>query len=123
MTAEYVMVLAAALTLLPVCAAGIRISAELLTFTEEVQDEVALAQLRNIMLTAYDIEFSEREISFVYQNRRMTLRQTNDHLILQPGTQIFFSAVDEVRFTLNDGLIFAVFERGNRTYEKALCQP
>lgn len=118
---EFFMTLMTALILLPVCISAAGISAEMLEFTEQVQDETALSQLRNIMLLAYDVECGGSSVSFTYQKREMILRQVNDHLIIQPGTQIFLSAVDDVYFTEREGLIFIVYERNGREEERVLC--
>lgn len=90
------------------------------TFRETLQDETALLQLRKILLVSYDVEASYDEVTFVYQKRDMRLSQVNNHLIIQPGTQIFLSAIDEAHFETIGGCIYVIYTRNNRTFEKIL---
>lgn len=87
---------------------------------EEVQDTIAEAQLRQILLIASDKKMKDGSLEFTYQKREMRLSFINDHLIIQPGTQIFFSAVDSGRLKTEGNLIYAVYTRNNTTFEKVI---
>ena len=92
------------------------------TFRETLQDETALLQLRRILLVSYDVQASGNEVTFVYQKRDMRLSRVNDHLIIQPGTQIFLSAVDEAHFEIYGDCIYVIYTRNGRTFEKILVR-
>lgn len=87
---------------------------------EEVQDTIAQAQLRQILLIASDKKMNNGTLEFTCQDRTMRLSFVNDHLIIQPGTQIFFSAVDAGYLKTEGNLIYAVYTRKNTTYEKVI---
>lgn len=87
---------------------------------EEVQDAVAEAQLREVLLTASDKKLNGGILEFTYQKKEMRLSFINDHLIIQPGTQIFFSAIDSGKLKTKGNLIYAVYTRKNKTFEKVI---
>lgn len=91
-----------------------------LSFSEEVQDMIAEAQIRHILLIADHKEIEGETLVFAYQNRQMRLSFVNDHLILQPGTQIFFSDTDQGMICARGNLIYAVYTRAEVTYEKVI---
>ena len=91
-----------------------------LVFDERLQDEIALLQLRKILLISYDIEVSPQVLSFRYQARDMRLSLVNRRLIIQPGTQIFLSEIDGASFLEKDGMIEVIYSRGEQEYEKVL---
>ena len=91
-----------------------------LVFDERLQDEIALLQLRKILLISYDIEVSPQVLSFRYQARDMRLSLVNRRLIIQPGTQIFLSEIDGASFLEKDGMIEVIYSRDEQEYEKVL---
>jgi len=94
----------------------------LLQFDERIQDQIALRQIRRIIMLSYDPEFSSEELDFIYQEKQQKLRFINHHLVLSPGTQIFLSDIDDAGFEEKDGFIYVVYERDHQIYECILCQ-
>lgn len=86
----------------------------------EINDEIAMYQLRELLLIAYDIEIDDDEINFTYQDKTFRLSLINNRLILTPGTQIFLDEVDDLYFTQSDGLIYVNYEKDDRKYQKVL---
>ena len=108
-------------TILPLCAMSFRYAADLTCDYNEVNDEIALFQLREILLIAYDLEISYDRLSFVYQNDDFRLSLVNRKLILQPGTQIFLNDIDTLYFYENHDTVFLHYERQNKSYDTILC--
>lgn len=106
--------------LIPIAMICISVLPGSLQFNEEVQDEIALAQLRHILLCAYDMKIEATEIAFSYREKEMHLSLVNDHMILQPGTQIFLSDIDSTAFEMEENLIYVVYERENTVCRKVL---
>lgn len=71
-----------------------------------VNNEMALTDLRRVMLIAYDIDVKDYEINFVYHNNDYVLRFVNNKLILQPGTQIYLNGILDAYFTKENGSIY-----------------
>jgi hypothetical protein len=99
--------------LVPVAASCIVLLPQMIEFTEDVQDETALYQLRRIGMMAYDPSVASSSLTFTYRDKEWILHQVNDHLILQPGTQIFLSSIDSASFEERNGVIYIVYQRGN----------
>ena len=81
---------------------------------EDVNDEIALSQLRENLLFIYDLNYSENELSFRYKGDEFYLSQINDKLILHPGSQIYLMSVDDLYFEDVDGYIYVNYERSNK---------
>lgn len=60
--------------LVPALMISIAVMHDSLRFNEEVQDEVALSQLRRILLISYDLECSSGCLQFEYQGRDCILQ-------------------------------------------------
>ena len=87
---------------------------------QSVQDEIALAQLRKILLISDHISVSTEEIGFRYQGKDMVLHKVRGKLIIQPGTQIFITDVQNVSFSENGRYISVTYERDNKKNERIL---
>lgn len=88
---------------------------------EDVNDEIALSQLRENLLFIYDLNYSENELSFRYKGDEFYLSQINDKLILHPGSQIYLMSVDDLYFEDVDGYIYVNYERNNKRKRRILC--
>lgn len=87
---------------------------------ETMQDMIAEYQLREILLCSYDIHLENNTLCFENKNKEMRLSCKNNHVILQPGTRIFFSDIDNAVF-YEDGNVWMIrYEREGKTIEKAL---
>lgn len=118
---EVLIVLCILCAMIPVTIVCLRPFSRMLEFDEEVQDEIALAQMRRILLLSYDIRCSSDSLQFLYQQKDWTLSCKNDHLVLSPGTQIFLSKIDAASFYLDGQCIFIHYTREGKEYEKVLC--
>ncbi len=91
-----------------------------LEFRQDVQDEAAAAQLRHILITGHDFSVMGDCLEFDLQGERVRLYPVNRNVILTPGTQIFFSMVDEASFSIRGSVIYIYLKRGEKEYERAL---
>lgn len=85
-----------------------------------ISDEIALAQLREQLLFAYDIRVDNSEINFIYQNKEYQLSYVNKKMILQPGTQIYINNIDNLSFIEKNNCIYVSYERNNKEYERII---
>ena len=109
------------LSLLPIGMMAFRYTADIPFVYDEISDELALVQLREILLIAYDMNFQSHALSFRYKNRNFTLSKVNDKLILQPGTQIFLAEIDEMHFENRNGVIYVCYERQGKHNERVIA--
>ncbi len=118
---DLVMSLLIAVMLVPALMLSIAAMHDSLRFNEEVQDQTALAQMRQILMISYDISTDGNVLYFEYQNRQCRLLQVNDHLIIQPGTQIILADIDTCCFTMAGQAVILQYERDGKTYHAALA--
>ena len=109
------------LSLLPIMMMAFRYTADIPFVYDEISDELALAQLREELLIAYDMEFQSQSLSFRCHNRDFVLSKVNDKLILHPGTQIFLADIDEMHFENRNGVIYVCYERNGKSNERVIA--
>ena len=107
---------------IPILLMAITLLTKEVSFSELIQDEIALSQLRHICNVAEDYAFEDTSLSFTYHNERYYLSLKNNHVILQPGTQIFFNHVDRTTFYQIADCIYIQFERGTHSYVRLLTK-
>ena len=110
MTDVLLVLLVATMMMAPVVSA-IRLVPRFLTFQEEVQDEIALAQMRRILMLSYKVENRGSTLAYTYQDREFRLSMVNGNLIIQPGTQMVLTRISNARFESVGEVIYVVYSR------------
>lgn len=87
-------------------------------FSYDLQDEIALIQLRRILSVSYDLQANDNCLSFIYKNEQRMISEVNNNLIMQKGTIIILCDVEDVSFVINDGLLYLYYRRLDKDYEK-----
>ena len=77
----------------------------------DAQDTAALQQLRKIMLTAENITSDGETVFFTAENSERRIRLVNGNLIIQPGTYMVLTQVDDVYWETSDGIIALYYNR------------
>ena len=108
------------ITMLPICLEAFVFTSNIPFDYTEINDELAMSQLREQMLIAYDVSVSSGEIDFVYKNKDFRLSLVNNKLLLQPGTQIYLDNIDYLYFEEKNGCIYAIYGRDNKEYERII---
>ena len=88
----------------------------------EINDELALYQLRETLLIAYDMHISNNQLNFIYKNKNFKLSLVNNKLIMQPGTQIYLNDINNLSFKTKHGCIYVIYERDNKKYERVISK-
>ena len=107
-------------SMLPICSMAFSYTSRIPFEYNEIADELALAELREILLITYDMKVSFSSLDFIYQNKDFSLSLVNRKMLLQPGTQIYLNDIDELHFEIRGNTIYVIYERNNRKYERAL---
>ncbi len=119
-TFELIFVLSACLFLMPAAFTCLKLLIPLTGFMEEIQDEIALCQLRHILIVSDSFTVTPQEVRFIYHEEENVLRFVNRHLILSPGTQIFLSDISGIGFSESGGLLILKYSRDGRETERVL---
>ena len=109
-------------TMLPICEQAFINIANIDFNYYEINDEICLSQLREMLLIAYNINVSDKEISFLYKGDDYFLSEINNKLILHPGTQIFLSDIDSLHFFIKNNCIYVSYERNKKQYERIISK-
>ena len=117
---EYLISLLAGSILMTTIVVSIALAKEGLHFSDILQDEIGMYQIRRILLLSYDVTYSEDELFFEYQKETYTMSYINGNIVIRPGTQIVLTNVDNAYFVLNEERIYLLYEREGTTYERLL---
>ena len=117
---EFMISMLIVVSFLPIAMNSILVISKSIGFSEEIQDEIALAQLRRILVIGYNFKNRGNQLEFTYQGKEVVLSYKNNHLLLSPGTQIFLSEIDSCIFEEEGKLLKCIYERKEKIYEKVL---
>ncbi len=110
------------ITMLPICIQAFVFTSDIDFDYNQINDEIALAQLREQLLISYDMQISNNQLNFIYKNKEYRLSLVNEKLILQPGTQIYLNDVEYLFFEERNGCIYVVYSKNNTEYERIICK-
>lgn len=89
-------------------------------FNYDIQDEIALIQLRKILAVSYDLNVENNCLTFKYKNEERIISEVNNNLIMQKGTIIILCDVYDVSIVLDNDLIYLYYFRNDKFYEKVI---
>lgn len=104
------------LSILPLSVYALAYSANLKFNYDEINDEIALLQLRRILLIVYDVNNNGYSLDFIYHNNNYTLSLINNRLVLQPGYQMFLDNINNLEFFEDGNSIYIRYEKRNKEY-------
>ena len=85
-------------------------------------DEIAINELRELLLITYDLKINEHHLNFIYQDKDFSLSLVNNKLLLQPGTVIYLNDIDNLYFYIKDNSIYMKYLRKGKEYERSLLK-
>lgn len=113
--------LAAILTLLPVCILGTAALCRQTEFDHQIQDEIALAQLRRMLIIGDCLEISDARLDMEYQGEMRSLQQVNDNLVMKPGTLIFLPRIEDCHFRREGNAVLLSWQRNGIVQERVIA--
>lgn len=88
-----------------------------------IEDEIALIQVRKMLLYSHDILFSQDELLFYTMGKEASLLFHEDRLVKVDGFVIYMENIPMAYFTKKKGCIYLNYEREFTVYERFLtCQ-
>lgn len=110
------------ITMLPIVVSIMSFSSNLNFSYSEVNDELALVDLRRILLCSYDVNNSGNCLDFIYNNENFSLSLINRRLVLSPGYQMFLDNVDNLEFIEEGNSIYVKYLKNNKEYKTPICK-
>lgn len=96
-----ILLLTSALTLLPHC----------IVSEETIQDEIALAQLRHMVLLGEDITVSFNILEMRYLNHPVIIHQDRQRLVKEDGYEILMQNIQSIEFTQEGKCFYLTYEK------------
>lgn len=87
---------------------------------QKLQDELMIYHIRKIMLVADNIEVTHDNIKLKYNLKDRKLYQANDKLILSDGVQVLLDKVLNVKFYIDNNIIYLEYTRNNTLYKRGI---
>ena len=109
-------------TMLPICIEAFIFGSKIPFDYNEINDEIAMYQLREQLLISYDMNINSDELNFKYKNKNFKLSLVNRKLLLQPGSQMYLNDIDDLYFDVRNGCIYVCYERNNKQYERVISK-
>ncbi len=108
------------LSILPLALSIFNLVANLKPDYNLVNNELALLDLRRILLIAYDLKINDYNLEFTYHNETYNLYYVNDKLILTPGTQIYLNDIKEACFSCENNVLYLDYITNNNKEYKSV---
>lgn len=96
---------------LPVFLSQLQAIANLYARPADLQDAIAITQLRHIFNIAQNITPSGSTLSFHFRGEERILRMSGENLILTPGTQYVLTNIEEVSFASEENTVILCWKR------------
>ena len=96
---------------LPVFLSQLQAIANLYVRPADLQDAIAITQLRHIFNIAQNITPSGSTLSFQFRGEERILRISGENLILTPGTQYVLTNIEEVSFASEENTVILCWKR------------
>ncbi|MCI5774572.1 MAG: ComGF family competence protein [Erysipelotrichaceae bacterium] len=116
---DTLIVLLITLAFLPLSLSCFKIASHF-SYDEHLQNEIGILQLRNILALSQNIQVTTNTLTFKYAGKIYELYETNERLILTPGTQIILCDIQQVYFNLEGKIIYINYVQEDKSFKKAL---
>lgn len=120
-TIEFLMAIMFSSVLIPIVYLSLRLLFQHNYFNQSAQDEIALYQLRKRLLLMENFVVRDTVLEASGYDETFHLTFKNNHLYLQPGTQIFLSDISEGYFSQKGTLIMFTYVRYNQTMSRVIA--
>ena len=120
LTAEALAALFAVMLCLPVTVTVCGTMARMTSFDAELQDAVGILQAQRLLVGAGSVHTDGQVLYFRTGLKDFRMSLVNDHLIIQPGTQIVLADIDRAGFRTEEGVVILSYTREEKQYEAAL---
>lgn len=87
---------------------------------EFAQDEIATYQLRRILLLSKERQIQGGDLIFTYQGKEMNANFKNEKILIQPGTQMVYTQIQEGNFVAEGGIISITYLRQGKNIKRVL---
>ena len=85
-----------------------------------VEEEIALRQIRRMLLLSEDIQCSGTQLDFWYQDDWFTLLLDGNRLVRVDGYLIYMENIDSLEFREKKGCIYLYYEKNQKAKERLL---
>ena len=117
---DYLLSLVIMLMLLPIVISSLKIISHYEINDERIQDEIAIAQLRDKMLLGMDFRVTPTILEYRIGEENWQLIYQNERVYLAPGYQLFLDNVESCLFKQTGNTLFIEYQKDGVTYVYAL---
>lgn len=108
---QFLIALGILCALLPLFLSQLQLMTKLLIRPVDLQDAIALTQLRHLFNIAENIDIENESLSFDYRGEKRMLRISGKNLILTPGTQYVMTNIEEISFETQENMVLLCWKR------------
>lgn len=86
----------------------------------DIEDEIALYQLRQLLLYASEIQYNEDELNFFYFEKEASLVLEKNRIVRKDGYVIYMEDIEKSNFTQKGDCFYISYEKNNKRKERFL---
>lgn len=86
----------------------------------DIEDEIALYQLRQLLLYASEIQYNEDELNFFYFEKEASLVLEKNRIVRKDGYVIYMEDIEKSYFTQKGDCFYISYEKNNKRKERFL---
>ena len=86
----------------------------------DIEDEIALYQLRQLLLYASEIQYYEDELNFFYFEKEASLVLEKNRIVRKDGYVIYMEDIEKSYFTQKGDCFYISYEKNNKRKERFL---
>ena len=86
----------------------------------DIEDEIALYQLRQLLLYASEIQYNEDELNFFYFEKEASLVLEKNRIVRKDGYVIYMEDIEKSYFTQKKDCFYISYEKNNKRKERFL---
>lgn len=118
---QLLITLATCAFLIPVMTVILQVLSLAIDHPRDLQDEVAVAQLRHVINASSEIDCTGNEVSLFHRGKTQRLALRNEKLcLIDPGTQIFLGDLEHLSFFIDDSLLYVSYAH-HESQEQVRC--
>lgn len=118
---ELILALSIATIMLPIESKALSFFANQDYSAASLQDEISLAQLRRVLNLCYEKKVVNNTLVCNYKQAEVEFRFKNNRLYATAGTWIFLTEIDDLFWSIQNGLVILSYRRANQWKEAVLA--
>lgn len=91
--------------------------ASLINYSEDLQEQMGILQIREILMVSSDIQLKDNEISYLYNNKKYKLLYEKHRIVKKEGYEILIENIENAKFIEEKDDIYLEYKKNKKSYK------